>query len=227
MSLIDDIIGWDVVNWSQCLKYWESNITLDFNNCHALELGCQNNGGLSLWLALKGANVLCSGYEEISNDVKETHNYYINRSLINYATVDATCIPYNNLFDIVCFKSVIGGIVRENSLHTACKVAHEIKHSLNNNGILLFAENIASTKMHRNLRKKYGYGKNNWRYFTIEEISKIFSCFSSLKYITFGFLGCFGRNEKQRRFLGNIDKYFLDNIVSEKKRYIIAGIAKK
>jgi SAM-dependent methyltransferase len=225
-EIINDSIYWDVFNWSKSLSFWENNLNMNTNKIKALELGCSENGGLSLWLASKGCEVNCSGYEQISRKTIEIHNTYTLPGSIKYNQIDALSIPYKEFYDIICFKSMLGGIVRCRSLEVARKVISEIHKALKPGGTLLFAENLSGTMIHRFLRTKYGALKNNWRYFEIEELKDLFSDYSSFNYTTFGFLGCFGRTEKQKKIFGKIDSILFDTL-NEKFHYIIACIAIK
>ena len=57
---IEDIIEWDVVNWSNALSFWTKHSTVAVTReARALELGTRRGGG-SLWLASLGFNVVCS-----------------------------------------------------------------------------------------------------------------------------------------------------------------------
>ena len=60
----------------------------------------------------------------------------------------------------------------------------------------------------------------------VKEIENVFSSFKSVKYITVGFWGAFGRTEKQKNILGKFDRLF-EKIIPKEKRYILIGIARK
>lgn len=175
--------------------YWESILDYKSKVTYALELGGGTNGGLSLWLASKGYKVICSAYEEISEETKVIHNKYNFSQQIEYKIIDALSIPYEEVFDIICFKSMLGRIARENDIKIAENVLSQIQKALKPGGNLLFAENLSSSLLYKLLRNRYGALKNNLRYFTVSEIKELFRNFSSLNYKTFGFIGCFGRNE--------------------------------
>ena len=223
-QILKDIIDWDIVNWSRAIYFWEMNF--DFNGkFKCLELGGRK-GGLSLWLAMKGNNVICSDLECPEKDAYEVHKKYECKTLIQYQSIDATNIPYEDCFDIIAFKSILGGISRNRNNNLKQKTVNEIHKALKVNGVLVFAENIEASFFHRILRKKFVKWGNEWNYLKIEEIENIFSSFKNVKYITVGFFGAFGRNEKQRNILGRID-HFLDKIIPKGKRYILIGIATK
>jgi SAM-dependent methyltransferase len=227
VGLREDIVGWDVANWSRALDYWESRVGFDSAPGSALELGCGGNGGMSLWLAKHGCKVICSGYHAVEEAARVAHRAHGVESLIEYATVDARSIPYREAFDLVCYKSMLGRIVEDGSLQVARDVVAQISQALKPGGRLLFAENLASSRLHHALRQRWGTGKRRWRYFTIEELVELHSGFSAFEYTTFGFTGCLGRTEGQRRLLGHLDSHLLERIVPGRWHYIMAGIATK
>ncbi len=149
-ELTKDIIQWDIKSWSKALGYWDSNI--DWSKVqNGLELGGRQ-GGLSLWLALKGKQTICS---DLKDTAEPLHLRYNVTSLIEYQDIDATNIPYENHFDIKVFKSIIGGIGRNYNYEIQQKVFKEIYKALKPGGKLLFAENLIASSVHQKLRKKF------------------------------------------------------------------------
>lgn len=59
INIVRDSIYWDTFNWSKSIVFWESYLKSLPIDSKALELGCGKNGGLSLWLASRGYNVVC------------------------------------------------------------------------------------------------------------------------------------------------------------------------
>jgi SAM-dependent methyltransferase len=225
-SGLNDIIEWDVVNWSTALEYWKKNSNQDIALVKALEIG-SGYGGLSLWAALNGMKVLCTDIEGPSNEALEKHKKYNVTHLINYETLNALSIPYREEFDVVLFKSVLGGIGRFNNKADQIKAIYEIHKSLKNGGELWFAENLVASPIHQILRRKYIAWGSQWRYVSIQEMKEYLSIFSEAKYTTVGFLGTFGRSESQRAILGKIDRIIADKLVPESWRYIVIGVARK
>lgn len=216
------IILWDVVNWSRALKFWEDRCFMSNKEYTCLELG-SSKGGLSLWLALKGNNVYCTDLNGPEKAAFDTHTAYNCGSRVTYGSMDALHIPYENHFDIIVFKSIMGGISFADQKNKQL-IINQIHKALKPNGKLLFAENLEATFFHRFFRSKFG--TKNWNYLNIEEVYDIFSSFKKVNYTTTGFLGCFGRNEWQRNFLGRIDG-FLEFFIPAKSKYIIIGQAVK
>jgi SAM-dependent methyltransferase len=224
-QLTKEILLWDIRSWSKALAYWEDNI--DWNSIrNGLELGGRE-GGLSLWLALKGKQIVCSDLKDAKITAEPLHIRHNINNLIKYQDIDATNIPYENHFDIIVFKSIIGGIGRNNNYEIQQKVFKEIYKALKPKGKLLFAENLIASSLHQRLRKKYVRWGSSWRYVSIKEMKEFLKDFSSYDIKTTGFLGTFGRTESQRNLLSIIDEMILNKVCPDNWNYISYGIAEK
>ena len=219
-------VEWDVVNWSKALAFWESRIDLTGKGFRCLELGSRR-GGLSLWLALKGNEVVCSDYKNPEDQASAIHQNYQYGGSITYEGIDATNIPYENSFDIVVFKSILGGIARDEKGYLKQVVVDQIFKALKPGGSVLFAENLLASSIHQLLRAKLTQWGGYWNYLSVSEVDELFGAYGSLEYRTAGFLGSFGRNEFQRNFLGKIDTWVFDWIATDAMKYIVYGLATK
>lgn len=220
-----DIIQWDVRSWSKALHYWETRVDwAKVQTC--LELGGRE-GGLSLWLALKGKEVVCSDLANVQNTAKPLHLRHNVASRIKYQDIDATDIPYENFFDVVVFKSILGGIGRNDNAEMQLKVFKEIRKALKPGGKLLFAENLSASPLHRWARKKFvGWG-SYWRYISASEMQDFLKEFSSHDIQTTGVMAAFGRTEGQRNFLALLDKTIFNSVCPGNWKYIVYGVAEK
>jgi SAM-dependent methyltransferase len=219
-----DLIGWDIVNWFKAIPYWEKRVSLADGDKKCLELGA-SNGGLSLWMAKYNNEVVCSDLTKPGKEALNIHSKYDCSKNISYEAVDATNIPYKEQFDIVAFKSIVGGIAGfygDNAYKY--KTLHEMYEALKPGGKLLFAENLKGTGFHTLLRKYFG--TKDWNYLRLDEIKSVFADFRKVSYTTVGFFGCLGRNEKQRNFLGKIDT-LIEKIMPKSFHYIVIGVAEK
>ncbi len=221
-----DFLGWDVCNWSKALNYWAAHTEKDISKCSALELGARN-GGLSLWLALSGARVLCSDIDDPGDTAGKLHHSHGISQRIQYGSIDVTDIPYENEFDIIVFKSVLGAVGRHGGTDSQFKALSEIHKALKKGGELFFAENLIGSSAHQFLRRKFVPWGRSWRYASVSDMQEFMVPFSKVEYCTFGFSGTFGRNEWQRNMLGALDKAFFNYVVPPRWRYIIAGVARK
>jgi SAM-dependent methyltransferase len=224
-ELTKDIIQWDVKSWSKALSYWDNKV--EWNKIqHSLELGGRE-GGLSLWLALKGKSVVCSDLKDVQKTAEQLHKRHHVSTWITYQDIDATNIPYEEYFDLIVFKSIIGGIGRNDNYKNQHKVFKEIYKALKPGGKLLFAENLAASAVHRRLRKRFVQWGSSWRYVSLDEMKEFLSDFSYYDIKTTGLLGTFGRTERQRNVLSAVDDLVLNKICPDRWKYICYGIAEK
>jgi len=223
---LQDFVEWDVRNWSVALDFWLANSTQRLAGCSALEIGGRN-GGLSLWLALQGARVIYSDVNGPTEKAVLRHRASAVAHLIEYCVVDATDIPFSEQFDVIVFKSVLGGIGAHGGRESQARAIREMHKALKKGGELIFAENSVASPFHKALRRKYVRWGRKWRYVSVKDMEEFLSVFSQVRLFTIGFAGTFGRSETQRNWLGLIDRAFLERLVPIKWRYIIAGVARK
>lgn len=224
--LAHDVVEWDVENWSRALEYWERPGTLPQAPATCLELGARR-GGLSLWLALKGHDVLCSDLQNNELVATPLHARYGVSERIKYAAIDATAIPYENHFDVIAFKSMLGGVAYDGDIGRQRRAMASIYGALKPGGVLLFAENLLGSRFHRMLRDRFVKWKSIWRYVELEEMRDFLKPFSRVDYETTGVLGLCGRTPQMYRLLGRLDGVLLDRIVPQNARYIVYGAARK
>lgn len=225
-DLLIDFVEWDTTNWAKALAFWERSVDLENNNYSCLELGGRR-GGLSLWLAIKGNNVICSDLKNPESEAGLIHQKYYSKSRITYQAIDATDIPYENFFDIVIFKSILGGISRDGNGHLNQVVVDQIFKALKPGGKLLFAENLKGSKLHRFLRKKLVRWGDSWNYLDVRQLPILLRNFEGIEYKTAGFLGTLGRSELQRNILGTIDTFTFDWLAENDLKYIVFGYCSK
>lgn len=217
-----DIIQWDIKNWSKCLRFWEAHADLSSPK-KILALG-EREGGMSLYFALNGHDVICSDYNPMPETTKKMHADYGVVDKISYQKIDMKAIDLpNESVDVVVFKSVIGALGNIEDQQIALK---EIYRVLKPGGTFLFAENLEGSKLHSYLRKKFVSWGERWQYVTQKEMIQWNDSFTDVKTKAQGVIGLFGRSETQRKFLAGIDS-ILTPITPKKWRYILFGVLKK
>lgn len=221
-----DFLEWDVRNWSAALEFWRAHSRQSFSESSALEVGSRN-GGLSLWLALQGARVLCSDLGPANQNAIRQHQAHSVSHLIQYRSIDVTDIPYKDEFDIVLFKSVLGMVGTPDSKERQARAIAEIHRALKKGGELFFAENLRASPLHQCFRRSFVQWGTQWRYVSVGEMEEFLFPFSHVQCRTLGFAGAFGRGERQRNLLAILDERILNHIVPEDWRYIIVGVATK
>lgn len=153
-------------------------------------------GGLSLYLALKGYEVVCSDLEIPGFPVWALHARHGAAGKITYQAVDILAPPYPEaFFDLIIFKSVIHALPQAQLQAQAFQELHRL---LRPGGLLLFAENLRASSLHRILRRLF---RPRWllrqrRYPTAAEIRLWCRNFREFHWETWGFVGTMSRQER-------------------------------
>ncbi len=224
-ELVHDVLQWDISAWTFALELWQSFLPAG-GSLRCLELG-SNRGGLALWLARQGHHVVCSDLEFPGKEAVDLHKKHDVAHLVTYQAIDATGIPFQNEFDVIIFKSILGGIGRNDNIGLQQQTMLQAYKALKTGGRLLFAENIAASTLHQFARKHFVQWGAQWRYPSISEIENFVQPFSSFETKCSGFLSAFGRTESQRTWLARADKLLFNQLISDSGKYILAGAAVK
>ena len=223
-EILKDIVQWDIKTWSMMLTFWEKNFAIK-KEMKALAVG-EREGGMSLWLALKGVNVTCTDFNDFPEETSQLHKRYkVNEKIAYEKGVDVTDLSMfpENSFDIVVFKSVLGALSKKERQQ---KAFDEMRRVLKPGGAILFAENSKGSKLHVSLRKKFIKWNSYWRYLDYKKDQDLFAGFSSVKLTTKGFSATFGRSEKQRKVLATFDSV-IQPILPSSLNYVIFGVLTK
>jgi SAM-dependent methyltransferase len=176
---------------------------------------------------MKGHHVICSDLTSPADKASLLHSKHKYTGTIEYEAIDATNIPYTSRFDVVVIKSILGGISMNGQSHLQDQVVHEVYKCLKPGGVLLFAENLVASRLHRFFRKRFTQWGNYWNYLEIKQLPVLFKEFAQLKWAAAGFLGAFGFNESNRSFFGKLDTLLVEKIVPARMKYIVYGVATK
>jgi len=213
---------WEVRTWSRALPLWEAHLPTK-RPATALGIG-ERGGGISLWLASKDFRVTCSDLRPFPPETSRMHARFGVQDRIAYARADATALPFPDAaFDVVFFKSVIGALGDKERQAQAIRETHRV---LKPGGLLLFAENLTGTAMHRWLRKRFVAWEHYWRYLHPVRDRDLFAPFAALDDRTTGLLANLGRTEGQRDLLARVDALLMP-IVPQGGRTVWYGVATK
>ena len=220
--LLAAIFEWDIATWSQAVPVWERLVPTDLEGRRGLELGARN-GGLSLYLARKGAVVTCSDLQDPRQRAEALHERWGVAPQIEYAAADAAALPFEDAsFDLVAFKSVLGALSTADRQRQAVAEMHRV---LRPDGWLLWAENLQATPLHRLLRRRLPWA-SYWRYPSLEDWRGWTAAFASCELRTAGVTAAFGRSERQRRQLARIDRG-LQRLCPRSWHYVAFGVARR
>jgi ubiquinone/menaquinone biosynthesis C-methylase UbiE len=196
-----DVMQWEVRSWGRALPLWERHLPVG-RPARALGLG-ERGGGLSLWMAAKGFEVVCTDLNPFPKATSELHERYGVQDRISYRKADVTALPFpDGCFHVVFFKSVIGALGSKEKQALAIREMHRV---LVHGGVLLFAENLTGTPLHRFLRKHFVSWENYWRYPHPVLDKDLFAPFARVELASTGFLANLGRSEGQRDLLARMD----------------------
>lgn len=197
----------------------------------ALEIGTANNGGLALWLAQRGYRVDCLNLSNSYAKVQEVHQRYQVESRVSYQVGNALDLTDSEQFDIIAFKSVLGGIAgRHSSDHEAMSVLRplflKIKAALKPGGVLIFADNLAGSPLHRLTRRCFVNWSQGWHYLPLDRMPELLSELGEFGLHSGGMTGCMGRREWQRSLLASLDQKVLERVIPSSWHYFCYGWAR-
>ncbi len=227
---LNDIIEWDVLNWSRLVKYWIPTLHTFPADAKVLAVG-ERNGGLSLWLALMGFKVDCTDIKEPSEKAISRHKKYRVSDKITYRQLDiVNDSPIPDTYDLVIAKSVIGGLKSNPSdagtrnFSTQQKAVSNIYAQLKKDGYFLSAENLTGNFLHKYARLNKQKDKG-WRYLHYKEIPVLFQPFKVVKTKTFGILPTSFRSGLLNETLFTFNK--LLDFLPPQEKYIAFTTAQK
>lgn len=222
---VEEIMEWDVRTWSRALPVWKKALT-GRSKCHCLEIGA-NHGGLSLWMASLSEveKVCCSDLLDSKKKAERLHHRFPHlKEKIYYLDLDILQSSFEQEFDVVIFKSVLGACGRGANPEKKMLVIRNIKKALKPGGLMLFAENMTGHYIHQWMRRKFISWAPDWSYCTVDEWEKWEEEFSEFEIHYGGFLSAFGRKEYQKKILSVADD-FLINFIPSGARYMCYGYA--
>jgi len=145
---------------------------------------------------------------------------------ITYEALDILAPRYPEAsFDLIIFKSLINALPQA---RLQAQAVQELYRLLRPGGLLLFAENLRASPLHRLLRRLFrpGWLLKQRRYPTAAEIRSWCREFRDFHAETWGFVGTMGRQEKVWRRLAGLDAAIMP-LVPREWRYIIFACARK
>lgn len=228
---VQDIIEWDVLNWSRLMHHWHPVLEQLSRNSKVLAIG-ERNGGLSLWLALMGFHVTCTDITDVTASASLLHKKYNVSGQIEYRQLDIVNDEWHaEQFDIIIAKSVIGGVKptrgRSSSRNFEAleQAMHNIHRLLAPGGYFFSAENLQGSALNRFFRRRLK-GSKGWYYLSLAQLHGLFAPFSLVQTKTFGILPTFFSNKAVNRVMYFINRC-IQPLLPARSKYIAFTIAKK
>lgn len=220
-----EVLDWDVSTWSKAVSFWQRTNGRYLRGARILEIGARD-GGLTQWLVAAGAaQVVCTDLRGPTEVAKQRHANHLATGVVVHTDLDATDIGFTNEFDVVIFKSVLGGVGAVGGYESQRRAVDSMRSALQPGGVLLFAENISASPLHRALRQHFVRWGSNWLYPSRGDLLNMLSGFERVEYSTAGFIGLLGRTERQRSLLARADSLLLDWAVNPTWNYVMFGAA--
>lgn len=153
LLLKEKILEWDYITWWKALEFWETSGIHCDKNTKVLDIGARG-GGISLYWALKGGMVHCTDLDEsfIKEATQLHHEFQVGDNIV-YECLDAVEMQREAEYDIICFKSVLGGIGYNNNYEKQKIAISNMYKALKPGGHLIFVENLVGTGLHTFCRK--------------------------------------------------------------------------
>ncbi len=231
---IEDVVGWDVRTWSRAVEFWEQALQAfvsmgDDRSLDVLEIGA-GPGGPSAWLAAKGHRVVTSNLDNTEQLARPLHERLGLADRIEYRDLDLLAgLPYRGAFDVVVFKSVLGGLGGEDSALARRAIA-EIHAALKPGGLLLWAENLRGNVGHR-LARGIAYRvrrARTWHYLPLGRLRSLLTgAFVDVEVRVGGVLAVLGTSERARDRLARVDQAVLDRVLPASWHYMAYGSARR
>ena len=221
-----DVLGWDVRTWTAALEHWSGEVPVAPPALRCLEVGA-GPGGPTLWLAAQGHEVVCTNLANTEGQAAPLHRRFGVHDRVEYRDIDLReGLPYRDEFDVVVFKSVLGGLGDDPGF--ARDVMAEIRAALRPDGLLLFAENLRGGVVHRSARAlAYRLRGTSWRYPTLAELRGLLVGFRDVRLRTRGVVAVLGPREGMRDALARVDEAGLNRMLPARWHYMAYGSGRR
>jgi SAM-dependent methyltransferase len=221
-------VQWDIPTWTRAIEYWTVQLASN-PGAKALEIGSRDAQLASVLSQRFDLSVVCTelywphaNAAGLAADAGADHR-------VGFCINDARRLPFpDNTFDVLLAKSVLGGIAGVaadtvgapeglRSLLTEC--ARVVRPG----GLLLVAEGVAASSLHRRLRATREWNRW-WHYPSLDEFTTTLSEFGTVDIHATGLVSAMvpDRFGRAKTVISGVDEH-LSRLVPARFRYLAYG----
>lgn len=230
-ELLNSCIAWHIRPHREVFLKGLAGISksLRFHNLNVLELGATARSTLCPFLVARGAKATVACYSEDEIDKiaailsQLSRRFGLARERFHVTQADIFDLDQPAKFDLILLKDVLGGVNRQHDQEQFRRAVRSCLSILHPNGRLLIIDKARSFKVIHIILKKLGSaGRNNWHYFTRDEIERLIpNGFCKTSFAAHGILsfGDFGGGLLQM-VADFLDEHIVEKIVPVQKRVV-------
>ncbi len=181
-ELLNRCVAWHVRPHRQVILDGLAVIDPDlrFDGLKTFEIGATGHSTVSPFLAARGADATATCYlaEELPKLDRAldaaADRYGLTREKLRASRADIFALDRADRFDLVVLKDVLGGVNRQHDIAAFREAVKNCLCVLNPGGHLLIVDKGISLKVtHLMLRKWGSAGRNNWHYFSCDDLKQL------------------------------------------------------
>lgn len=234
-ELLNKCIAWHIRPHRQVFLEGLAAIsnTLCFDNLNVLELGATAFSTVSPFLVTRGANtiVTCYSHNELpklnETVMRMAQQYNLSKERFQFMQADIFALDKNVKYDLIVLKDVLGGVNRNHNYSEFKRAVDNCLAILNSNGKLLIIDKAHSYNVVHWMLKKMGEaGRNNWHYFTFDELIQLIpeksykTSINAHGLVSFCNFGC----EPVQKIADYLDEHFVERVIPLEKRAVFSLI---
>ncbi len=215
--ILQRLFGWHVAPWTDAFSAVLERISI--HPSKVLEVGASSRSAPSMFFLPRGASVEVTCYQE--QEVQQLRQFCQRfceehqLPLPSIGTYDIFC-PSSNKYDVILMKGVLGGLDRKHDMGVYAKAVNGCLRMLRPGGCLIVIDKGWCSAVHNFILRKFGdAGKNNWHYFSEDELASlttrgplvVWSGFLSLGVMPFRWL---------QTVVDGLDKYVFNRLLDRR-----------
>lgn len=236
-QLLDGCIAWHVRPHRQVFLDGLAVIDaeLRFDGLKILEIGATGHSTVSPFLVARGADATATCY--LADELPKLENaldsfsgrYGLVREKLHASMADVFALDQKVCFDVVVLKDVLGGVNRQHDMSAFREAVKSCLSVLSPGGSLLIIDKGIALKLtHLMLRKWGSAGRNEWHYFSRDELKQLMSAaqfdvtFTARGVLSFADFG----GGSLQKVADLVDEYCLERVFPEATRCVFSMVCR-